>query len=309
MKKYEIPVYLFTGFLEAGKTSYIQKSLQDPEFCGKERILLLVCEEGFEEYNKAQFCGDAVTIEVLEQVEDISKETLANLVNTHQADKVLIEYNGMWSLGTLKTAMPENWRIYQEFFLADSGSFMTYNANMRQLVYEKLKDCSCTLFNRFDTELMDRMDLHRIVRAANTRCYIFYESPDGRTEVDTIQDPLPFDTEADVIDIWDEHFALWYRDLCENPRKYQGRTVRWKGLVSRGKQDSGEFIAGREMMFCCMDDLIFASFLCKWNGELPAEKTWITMNAKAILSDDDVTFMVESLNPAEEPTNAIATFY
>ena len=75
--------------------------------------------------------------------------------------------------------MPKNWTIYQEFFLVDSGSFAGYNANMRQLVYEKLKDCSCVLFNRFEETRIDRMELHKAVRAVNTRCYIFYEAPDG----------------------------------------------------------------------------------------------------------------------------------
>ena len=45
----EIPVYLFTGFLEAGKTRFIQETLEDERFNAGERTLLLLCEEGVEE--------------------------------------------------------------------------------------------------------------------------------------------------------------------------------------------------------------------------------------------------------------------
>ena len=46
----ELPVYLFTGFLEAGKTKFIQETLEDKRFCNGERTLLLVCEEGEERF-------------------------------------------------------------------------------------------------------------------------------------------------------------------------------------------------------------------------------------------------------------------
>ena len=46
----ELPVYLFTGFLESGKTKFIQETLEDSRFNAGERTLLLVCEEGVEEY-------------------------------------------------------------------------------------------------------------------------------------------------------------------------------------------------------------------------------------------------------------------
>ena len=61
----EVPVYLFTGFLEAGKTKFIQETLEDARFNSGERTLLLVCEEGIEEYDKSRFAKKNVHIEVL----------------------------------------------------------------------------------------------------------------------------------------------------------------------------------------------------------------------------------------------------
>ena len=48
----EVPVYLITGFLESGKTTFLQGVLGDPDFSQGERTLLIVCEEGIEEYDK-----------------------------------------------------------------------------------------------------------------------------------------------------------------------------------------------------------------------------------------------------------------
>ena len=51
----EIPVYLFVGFLESGKTKFIQETFEDPNFDSGDKTLLLVCEEGEEEYNQKKF--------------------------------------------------------------------------------------------------------------------------------------------------------------------------------------------------------------------------------------------------------------
>ena len=49
----EVPVYLFCGFLDGGKTKFIQETLEDRRFNAGEKTLLLVCEEGEEEYETA----------------------------------------------------------------------------------------------------------------------------------------------------------------------------------------------------------------------------------------------------------------
>ena len=58
MKKNEptpLPMYVFTGFLESGKTKFIQQTLEDPRFNAGERTLLLVLEEGEEEYDLSAY--------------------------------------------------------------------------------------------------------------------------------------------------------------------------------------------------------------------------------------------------------------
>ena len=60
-------------------------------------------------------------------------------------------------------------------------------------------------------------------------------------EYDEIQDPLPFDLSAPVVQIGDEDYAIWYRDIIEEMDKYQGKTVEFTGLIAV----SGRLHAGR----------------------------------------------------------------
>ena len=74
----EIPVYLFTGFLESGKTRFIQEMMGDDRFNEGEETLLLVFEEGEEEYRPEFFASDSVHIETVEDVEAIDAKTLSS---------------------------------------------------------------------------------------------------------------------------------------------------------------------------------------------------------------------------------------
>ena len=191
----EMPVYLFTGFLEAGKTQFIQTTLEDPNFNAGEKTLVIQCEEGIEEFRHERFWEDNVVVEVLDEPEQINNAFLKSLEKKHKPERIMIEYNGMWMLDQLFQEMPENWIIYQEYSFYDANTFLTYNQNMRQLVYDKLKSADCVVFNRY-REGMDRMPLHKVVRGVSRRPDIFYELPSGDAIVDDIEDPLPFDKEA-----------------------------------------------------------------------------------------------------------------
>ena len=276
-----MPVYLFTGFLESGKTKFIQETLEDKRFCNKEKTLLLVCEEGEEEYAPEQFATDTVVIRVLEGQEQLTTENLTKWAQETKADRVVIEYNGMWLLDALYAAMPEGWVVYQEFMFADAGTFLSYNGNMRQLVYDKLKSCELVVFNRFKPD-MDKMEFHKVVRAASRRADIAYESTDGKVVYDDIEDPLPFDLNAPVIEIGDADFAEWYRDLGETPANYEGKTVRFKcRALKRSKMPANTFIVGRHVMTCCVEDIQFAALVCQWDkADSVQDDSWMILTAK-----------------------------
>ena len=311
-----MPVYLFTGFLESGKTKFIQETLEDKRFCNKEKTLLLVCEEGEEEYAPEQFATDTVVIRVLEGQEQLTTENLTGWAQETKADRVVIEYNGMWLLDALYAAMPEGWVVYQEFMFADAGTFLSYNSNMRQLVYDKLKSCELVVFNRFKPD-MDKMEFHKVVRAASRRADIAYESTDGKVVYDDIEDPLPFDLNAPVIEIGDADFAEWYRDLGETPANYEGKTVRFKcRALKRSKMPANTFIVGRHVMTCCVEDIQFAALVCQWDkADSVQDDSWMILTAKLNFKFNKAygrkgpVLSYVSHELCEAPEQPVATFY
>ena len=311
-----MPVYLFTGFLESGKTKFIQETLEDKRFCNKEKTLLLVCEEGEEEYAPEQFATDTVVIRVLEGQEQLTNENLTKWAQETKADRVVIEYNGMWLLDALYAAMPEGWVVYQEFMFADAGTFLSYNGNMRQLVYDKLKSCELVVFNRFKPD-MDKMEFHKVVRAASRRADIAYESTDGKVVYDDIEDPLPVDLNAPVIEIGDADFAELYRDLGETPANYEGKTVRFKcRALKRSKMPANTFIVGRHVMTCCVEDIQFAALVCQWDkADSVQDDSWMILTAKLNFKFNKAygrkgpVLSYVSHELCEAPEQPVATFY
>ena len=134
----EIPVYLFTGFLEAGKTKFIRETMQDENFNDPARKYLIIqCEEGDEELEAGDL-GANVSLCTFEREDDLVADRLIARQKRAGADVIIIEYNGMWTLDKLYAALPESFMVYQEIFIADSTTIGSYNANMRQLVVDKL---------------------------------------------------------------------------------------------------------------------------------------------------------------------------
>ena len=276
----QIPVYVFTGFLDSGKTKFIQETLEDPRFNAGERTLLLVCEEGEEEYDFSLYPHQNVYLEVVDQ-QTVTPKQLQALAKKHKAQRVVAELNGMLMVGDLYSRFPEGWAVAQEVMFADSTTFMTYNANMRNLVMDKLVGGQMVVFNRL-TPGQDIMPFHKLVRAANRRIEILYDYTDGTSQLDDIEDPLPFDINAPVISINDEDFALWYRDITEEPQKYDGKTVSFKGQVALLRRDkNGMFAPGRFVMTCCEDDIQFCGVPCRYDRAKELEtRSWVAVTAK-----------------------------
>ncbi len=314
----ETPVYLFTGFLEAGKTKFIQETLEDVSFNKGEKTLLLLCEEGEEEYIPSRFAACNVAIEVIDDISELNSENLSALQKKHASERVLIEYNGMWMLDELYKALPDGWSVYQEMLFADANTFENYNANMRSLVGDKLKSCEICIFNRA-RDGFDKLALHKIVRSVSRKADIAYEYTDGAVEYDDIQDPLPFDKNADVIDISDDDFGLWYRDFAENTGDYIGKTVKVRVLVAKNKQLNAktELVVGRRIMTCCEADIEYKGLLCR-TDKAPefAQGSWVTLTAvismekhRVYKSSKGPVLTALSIDKADAPEQPVATFF
>ncbi len=311
----EIPVYLFTGFLESGKTKFIQETLEDDRFNAGEYTLLVLCEEGEEEYEPKKFSGKNVFIKTVDEPEQLTSELLSGWLKETGAERVIIEYNGMWTLDKLYNALPKKWTIYQEMMFADANTFINYNANMRSLVVDKLKSAELVIFNRF-SDGIDKMPLHKIVRGIQRNNVIIYEYLDGSTEQDTIEDPLPFDINADIIEIADTDYALWYRDMMEETEKYNGKTVKFKGLSAKDKKmDLNEFVTGRHVMTCCADDIQYAGLMCKTDGKCNVKTgDWLNITATICIEFNKAyrakgpVLKVSEYTLTSEPQEKVVTF-
>lgn len=313
----ETPVYMFLGFLESGKTKFIQETLEDPRFATGEKTLLLVMEEGEEEYETIKFANaENVDLVVLESKDELTEAYLSELQLKYGAERIVVEYNGMWEIEDFFNAMPEGWMINQLMTFFDSNTFVNYNANMRQLVFDKIRDTQLVVFNRFD-DTMDKMEFHKIVRGISRRTDIVYEHADGRADFDDMEDPLPFDINAPVIEIADKDYAFFYRDLTENLEAYIGKTVKFKGIVATDKRlEATDIVVGRHVMTCCADDIQYCGVACVL-PEVMGLKTrdWISVTAKIdfckhrIYKGKGPVLIAEKVIVCEPLEEQVATFY
>ncbi len=313
----EIPVYLFTGFLDGGKSTFIQSTLEDRRFNSGEKTLLICCEEGEVEYDFSAFSSQNVILRTMEEEEEFNEAALLAAEKESECERVIIEYNGMWPMQTLFDNIPDGWIVAQEICFAESGSFSVYNANMRNLVYDKTQTCDVMVFNRC-SESTDFDTLHKIVRQANRRCNIFYEYPDGRSLMDEKVDPLPFDVNAPIVKIEDRDYAYFFSDLMEHSDQYEGKTVEFKAMSPETNRPTpdGIFPAGRMLMNCCAADTQFAGMACyRGKAEKPIPGSWFTVQGKIRLqrnrmfSEKAPVLDVTSVTPAVEPEEPVATFY
>lgn len=312
----KLPVYLFTGFLEGGKTTIIQESLNDQSFNSGEKTLVLMCEEGEVDLEPSQFWGKNVFVRFIENEDELTTAKLQSLASEHRYDRIIIEYNGMWLLSSLYNAFPSNWEIYQNMMFADAQTFLMYNTNMRQLTVDKMQDAEMIVLNRTPDDI-DKEQIHKIIRGTTRRAAIVYDYPDGHVEYDDIEDPLPFDINAPIIEIKDEDYAIWYRDLSENMEAYNGKAVKFKGIIATdARLPKNSVIIGRHVMTCCVDDIQYSGLVARFDGA-PKLKTRDWATVKGIIKIEKCSLYrsagpiiyVESTEFAIQPKQEVATFF
>ena len=311
----DVPVFLFTGFLGAGKSTFIKETLESPDFGNDGRTLLLICEEGDCEYEPEKFVGPGVRVEVIESEDEMNEANLRMIAAKGGFDRVVVEYNGMWENQKLFECMPPGWLIAQEMALFDATTFNMYNQNMRQLCFNKMQTADLVVFNRCEKGF-DKMPFHKEVRIANRKNMIVYEYGPNDIEPDDIEDPLPYDMNASKIEIEDEWFAEWYRDINENEENYDNKTFVLKGRVALSEElPNGQFAFGRHVMTCCEADIQFAGLLAYYSGvEDLKVGDWVKVTAKVRLEyaeayqEKGPVLYIKTLEKCEPCKPEVATF-
>ena len=277
----KLPIYIITGFLESGKTTMIREMLTDDYFTGGERTLILSCEEGEEELESSVLKkANAVKIDV-DSIEQIEKGFMLELDKEYRPERVIIEYNSLWTLDRLFCApKPESWELAQLVCMVDSTSFELYLTNMRAVMSDGLQKSDAIIFNRC-TEKTEKSRYRRMVKAMNPSCDIVFDNVDGTSDDGVSDEDLPYDMKASVIAIGDEDFGIWYLDALEHPERYDGRTIRVKCKAFKlENMPRNCYVVGREAMTCCANDIGGIGFMCKYSGAAPAENQWLEVTAK-----------------------------
>ncbi len=310
----EIPVYLFTGFMDSGKTSLIRQTLLEDNFGEGAKTLLIACEDGDEEYGEAEMKRANTRLLMVENEEDFTETLLNNINLQYLPDQVFIEYNGTWGLDTiLETALPEGWVIVQSLATVDATTFDLYLNNMRAMIMEQLFKADVVIINRCTLDT-PKGKFRRAIKAVNRPAQIVYEREDGM--IDESEEELPFDINQDIIEITDADYAIWYMDAQENYKKYDGKKIEFTGLVyNPDKMKKGVMVPGRFAMTCCIEDVTFLGFKCKYpDSKSIPHRSWIH-----IIAEIRVEFAVEykgkgpvlyaiSIEPAEKPEDELVYF-
>ena len=133
-----IPVFLINGFLEAGKTQFLQFTMAQDYFQTEGKTLLIVGEEGDTEYDPELLKRTRTTIVYVEDQEQLTPEYLTELELLNSPERVLLEWNGMWNQDELK--LPKDWEVYQQVTIIDGSTLNLYLANMKPLLGAMLRN-------------------------------------------------------------------------------------------------------------------------------------------------------------------------
>jgi len=268
----EIPVYLIAGFLDAGKTDFINSTLVDG-FAREDKTLLVCCEEGELEYEKNAL--DNVTIVTVEDEEELSKDLMKSWEKQYRPKQVMVEYNGMWSLEQFWRSLPDNWVLYQIMTIVKADTFDVYAKNMGQMMMEKITNADLIIFNRCTPELRDSLR-KRNLRMVNRRAEIYLENTDGTSDNYLTGEESPFDLTPEVVEIPDEDFGVWYVDVMDHPERYAGKKLHMKLVMFRSKKWGGVPCPGRFAMVCCAEDIQFLGLLAQGEALEPyKDRQWI----------------------------------
>jgi len=281
----KIKTYQFSGFLEAGKTTYIQDAIFHDYFYRHGRTLILSFEDGEVRYDTEKlrsFNTDAVYFQG-EGSEEITAFCLAS-IEKYRPDRIYMEDNAM--MDDLKAALPPCMALEAKTALIDGTTLALYFNNMRQKMLNIVKDCRLVIFNR----VPDKEDLKpygNAFRIMEQRAAYLWESPAGYHEK-AFAGSFAFDTAQDPINIRDCDYASFFLDSLENPDSYVGKEIEIDAQVRLEDAGADTFRVGRMVMTCCLADVQFLSFSCKKEvGIDPSDNSWTHLRARCGTGADE----------------------
>lgn len=304
-------VFVINGFLDSGKTQFVNYTLSQPYFRTKGTTLLIVCEEGEEEYDDVLLKATNTVKVVVDEETMVAPEKLVELDKKFKPSRIIFEYNGMWNFKNFK--LPFMWKLEQQITLIDASTFELYYQNMRSLLAEMLRKSELIIFNRCDNMGEKLPGFKRNVKALNQGAEIVFEDKDGEVNL-TLEEELPYDITKDSIDLNDDTYGIWYLDALDNLDRYLGKTVSFvASALVPGSFAKGYFVAGRAIMTCCAEDIQFLGFACKYAGAVK-DHSWVKVTAKVSreyfegYKGDGPVLIATNVEPCKAPKKDVLTF-
>ncbi len=271
-------IYVINGFLDSGKTEFITFTLQQPYFQIKGKTLIILCEEGENEYDAVLLSSSRAVVEVIEDQADFNASHLLELEKKHKPDRIIIEWNGMWNAREMK--LPWHWKVEQQITTIDATTFPMYYTNMRSLLSEMLRNSEMIIFNRCDG--IEELNVYRRnIKAVNASADVIFEGENG--EIDEIfEEDLPYDLNREIIALDNKGYGIWYLDSMDHLERYIGKTIQFDALVLIPDNfPKGYFVPGRMAMTCCADDMAFLGYACEYaEADKLRQKEWVKVTAK-----------------------------
>ena len=277
----QIPVFVINGFLEAGKTQFTKFTMQQDYFITNGKTLLIVCEEGEEEYDKEMLEKYNTVAIYIEDLEELSLDKLRKLDKEYKPERVIIEWNGIWLQD--KLVIPSEWFINQMVSIFDTSTMDLYFKNMKAFMGPMLKYTELIICNRADDiEEETLAKYHLSLRAMAANAEIVFEGKDGEIRGD-FSIELPYNLDDQIIKIENKDFGIFYVDSIDRPEKYNGKVFEFTAQVLKPPHDpfGNVFVPVRKVMTCCEDDVQYLGHICNYKGAINLKnRQWVKVRAR-----------------------------
>lgn len=165
-----------TGFLESGKTTFVNEIIKSKVFEEYEETVLILCEEGPVEYEDEILKAHNVDILILEDESELTDDLFKNICNKYDPDYIIVEYNGTWNITKiLSLKMPFNLKFRNVISISEASTFQNQLCNMASVMQPHILNSDVVVFNRYEKiDESARKKLQKDVENINSKTKIFF---------------------------------------------------------------------------------------------------------------------------------------
>lgn len=278
----QLPVFVINGFLEAGKTQFMKFTMQQEYFRTEGNTLLIVCEEGDEEYDEKLLSSTHTTIKYIEDIKNFTIQNMERFTKEVNPERILIEWNGLWEQDKLE--IPDIWFINQMITIYDTSTLDLYikNKDLKAYMGKMLINSELVICNRADNIDEDILSTYHLqIKAMAPNAEIIFEGEEGEITGD-FSINLPYNLDDKKLIIKPEDYGVFYIDIMDRTEKYDTKEVEFTAQVVRPEGIGDDvLITGRRAMTCCEADIRFLGFVCKYRGAKNFKnKDWVKIKGK-----------------------------